>query len=269
MVSLGLSVRRSCELLGIGRSSLAYRRAPDRNAELARRLREIAAEQPRLGCRMAWAQLRAEFAPLNLKRVRRIWLAERLNLRPRKSRRLRGGAQTARPEALPGQAWCMDFAHDACLNGARFKCLAVVDEASRECAALHAAARITGEAVVGVLKAAFGAYGKPESVRCDNGPEFASWAVRLFLESEGVRHVRIQPGSPWQNAFAESFIGTFRTECLDPETFLDLADARERIDRWRTFYNEDRPHSSLGYLQPSSFRRKWNEIRSENARGVV
>jgi putative transposase len=253
----------------MSRSSFAYERAPSRNVELTQRLRELAAEQPRAGCRMAWAQLRGEFAPLNLKRVRRIWLAEGLSRRPRLSRRIRGAPKPEAEARWPRHIWCMDFAHDTCASGTRFKCLAVLDEASRECLALHVATRIPGEAVADVLKAAFERYGKPEALRCDNGPEFTSWSLKLFLEDQGVRHLLIQPGSPWQNGYAESFIGTFRAECLDAEVFDNMADAQLKIGLWTKFYNEDRPHSSIGYLQPRAFTEKWNEIALQQRESVV
>ena len=112
-------------------------------------------------------------------------------------------------------------------------------------------------------------FGKPKHNRCDNGPEFASWTMRLFLESSGIEHALIQPGSPWQNGFAESFIGTFRSECLDAEIFNNLADAQLKIALWVKFYNEDRPHSSLNYLQPRTFNDKWNELILDSGETVV
>ena len=132
MVARGLSARRSCQLLGIGRSSCAYERVPSRNADLTARLREIASEHPRMGCRLAWSMLRKEFAPLNLKRVRRIWRKEGLSARPKRRRRLPPGPKPELAAARPNHVWCMDFAHDQCFNGVRIKCLAVLDEACRE-----------------------------------------------------------------------------------------------------------------------------------------
>ena len=269
MMVRGLSQRRACQLLGLCRSSLAYRAAPLRNVELTARLRELAEAEPRLGSRMAWARLRDEFAPLNLKRVRRIWKTEGLNLRPRKTRRIRDAVKPDLVARHPGHVWCLDFCHDSYGSGLPFRCLAVIDEASRECVALEAARSIPALRVVEALKAAFAEYGVPEHLRCDNGPEFVSWALKLFLESKGVAHVPIQPGSPWQNGFAESFVGTFRSECLDAEIFHNLADAQLKISLWRHFYNEDRPHSSLGYLQPALFRRKWEEVQAELGEPVV
>lgn len=269
MIARGLSARRACELLALSRSSFVYKSAPSRNLELTARLLQLAADEPKLGYRMAWARLRPEFAPLNLKRVRRIWREQGLHLKAKKSRRIKGAQ---RPELLarrPREVWCMDFAHDACANGSKIKCLAVIDESSRECLAMEVARRIPAERVVETLRQGFAEFGKPLHVRCDNGPEFASWALRLFLRDCGVGHALIQPGSPWQNGFAESFIGTFRSECLDPETFDNLADAQLRIALWVKFYNEDRPHSSLGYLQPKTFLAKWNELTSGSEETVV
>lgn len=269
MVARGLSARRACELLNLSRSSFVYQRAPSRNKELTQRLRELAEEHPKLGYRMAWARLKAEFAPLNLKRVRRIWRAEGLHLRAPGSRRIRGAKRPELCAGRPNEIWCMDFAHDACANGTKIKCLAVIDEVTRECLAMVVARRIPSELVVQALDRAFAEFGKPQNLRCDNGPEFASWATKLFLESAGVSHLLIQPGSPWQNGFAESFIGTFRSECLDPETFENLADAQLKISAWVRTYNIDRPHSSLNYLQPSTLREKWKLIDLEKEKAVV
>ena len=116
--------------------------------------------------------------------------------------------------------------------------------------------KFTEEQVVRILKAAFEEYGAPEALRCDNGPEFISWTLRLFLKRRGVRLVLIQPGSPWQNGYAESFIGTFRDNCLDVEVFRNLADAQVRIEAWRKFYNHSRPHSGIGYLKPHQKRER-------------
>lgn len=269
MVARGLSARRACELLNLSRTSFCYVPAPNRNAELTERLRDLASQEPRLGYRMAWARLRKEFEPLNVKRVRRIWREQGLHLRPARSGRIRGARKLDLCASRPREVWCMDFAHDACSNGTKIKCLAIIDESTRECVAMEVARRIPAEKVVEALEGAFSKHGRPEHIRCDNGPEFASWAMRLFLKSSEVEHALIQPGSPWQNGFAESFIGTFRSECLDTEIFYNLADAQLKIALWVKFYNEDRPHSSLNYLQPSLFREKWDMISSKEEEPVV
>lgn len=269
MVARGLSARRACQLLGLSRSSFAYKQAPERNTQLTARLRELALEEPKLGYRMAWARLRSEFEPLNLKRVHRIWKQQGLHLKSRKSRRVKASPKPELCARRPSHIWCMDFAHDACANGTKLKCLAIVDEASRECLALEVARRIPAQGVVQALERAFQEFGKPEYIRCDNGPEFVSWTLKLFLLNQGVAHALIQPASPWQNAFAESFIGTFRSECLDTQLFHNLADAQLKISLWTKFFNEDRPHSSLNYLQPRAFRKKWNEISLTKEETVV
>jgi putative transposase len=269
MIARGLSARRACELLRLSRSCFAYQRAPNRNVELTARLREMAAREPKLGYRMAWSRLRVEFAPLNVKRVQRIWSELGLGVRSKPRRRIKGARKPELWAGRPRQVWCIDFAHDACANGTKIKCLAVVDEASRECVAMEVSRRIPSDGVVQTLQTAFAEFGKPEHIRCDNGPEFTSWTMRLFLQGSGVGHALIQPGSPWQNGFAESFIGTFRSECLDTEIFQNLADAQLKIALWVKFYNEDRPHSSLNYIQPRAFREKWDEISSHKEEAVV
>ena len=256
MTARGLSARRACRLLHLSRSSFSYRTAPDKNENLAGRLRDLAEKHPRAGCRMAWAWLREDFAPLNLKRVRRIWKREGLHLKAKKRARLKGIPKPILWAVRTNQVWCMDFAHDSCASGRKIKCFALVDEASRECIALEAHTSIAAKRVVEVLEEAFARFGKPDVIRCDNGPEFASLTLRLFLRKEGVRLVFVQPASPWQNGFAESFIGTFRSECLDAEVFANLADAQIKIAMWRNFYNDERPHSSIGYIQPRKYREK-------------
>jgi len=249
----GISARQACRLVGMSRSSFAYRAAPDRNAVLRERLRQLAEEHPKIGYRMAWAHLKDEFAPLNLKRVRRLWKEEGLNLKRKQSNRIRGVTRPIELATSPNEGWSMDFCHDSLASGLKVKCLVIVDEATRECVALEAHRRIPSSLVVATLGRAFAARGVPSYIRCDNGPEFRSWSVRLFLKRHGVKLVWIQPGSPWQNGFAERFIGTLRSECLSAERFVTLAEAQVNLGAWRRFYNESRPHSSLGYSSPSTF----------------
>ena len=153
---------------------------------------------------MAWGRLKEEFAPLNLKRVRGVWRAEGLHLRPRKSKRIRGAKKPDLAALRPGHVWCLDFCHDSFAGGNRFKCLVVPGGFTRECLAMEVARRIPAERVVDALRLAIADRGAPGHLRCDNGPEFVSWTVKFFLQEHGVRHVTIQPGSPWQNGFAES-----------------------------------------------------------------
>jgi putative transposase len=270
LMARGVSARRSCTLLGLSRSSFVYESAPSRNEELVVRMKDLAGEQPRLGWRLAWAQLREEFAPLNKKRVRRLWRLEKLNLKPRRRGRIKGREKPDFVALWPNHAWAMDFVHDSCMNGTKFKCFAVVDECTRESIAIETACRLPSKKVIQVLEAAFDEYGVPEIIRCDNGPEFISWTFRLFLKRQGVRLVFIQPGSPWQNGFSESFNGTFRDNCLDIEAFKNLADAQIKIEAWRNFYNQSRPHSSIGYAKPCERRERFNnQNRAQLGGGVL
>jgi putative transposase len=255
MTSRGVSARRSCQLLGLSRSGFAYRAKQTRNTGLVQRLKELASEQPRLGCRLAWAQLRDEFSPLNIKRVRRLWRLEKLHLRPKKSQKISGRKKPELEAKCMNHVWCMDFCHDRCMNSSKLKCLAVVDEFSRECVCLEVSNRIPSLHLIQALEIAFLEYGKPAIIRCDNGPEFISWNLRLFLKKQGVELVNIQPGSPWQNGFAESFIATFRSNCLDAEVFYNLADAQIKIQAWKNFYNTVRPHSGIGYSIPQQYKK--------------
>ena len=263
----GISGRRACKLVSLSRCAFSYKPAPSRNQELVERMRHLAEEQPRLGWRLAWAQLKEEFAPLNKKRVRRLWRLEKLNLRPRRRGRIKGRIKPDIEAQRPNHVWAMDFAHDSCLNGTKIKCFALVDEFTRESPAIEVATSIASKKVIRVLEVAFEEYGTPEILRCDNGPEFTSWTMRLFLKQKGVRLVWIQPGSPWQNGYIESFIGTFRDNCLDVEVFRNLADAQIKIEGWRQFYNESRPHSAIGYLEPREKRERFiNQQKTQLAR---
>ena len=228
---------------------------------LVSRLHQLALEQPRLGCRLAWAQLKEEFAPLNLKRVRRLWRLEKLHLRPKRTRKITGRKKIELVAKAPNHVWCMDFCHDRCMNTSKLKCLAVLDEFTRECVSLQVSNRLPALSLIDALKRSFLEYGKPAIIRCDNGPEFISWNLRLFLKKQGVELVNIQPGSPWQNGFAESFIATFRANCLDAEVFYNLPDAKIKIQVWKNFYNTTRPHSQIGYSIPQKYKETFHQNR--------
>ncbi len=144
--------------------------------------------------------------------------------------------------------------HDSCANGQRLKILTVTDEFTRESLAVEVATRLRAQGVLAVLERLIAQRGAPMALRSDNGPEFVAKVVQRWLGTQQVQTVYIVPGSPWQNAYGESFNGRLRDECLNLEWFNNLAEARVVIDRWRRQYNEDRPHSSLGYQTPRAFR---------------
>lgn len=237
--------------MGISDSSVRYEPVPDRNASLKARLQEVA--RPGLGYRGAWARLRHEFEPLNLKRVYRLWKELRLSLRAKARRRRKGMPMPNRPTA-PGEIWSLDFVHDACLNGTRLKILAVVDEFTRECLALEAHTSIKAPKVRSILASLFASQGQPRCLRSDNGPEFVAHSLTAWLALSRTQSRFIKPGSPWQNGVVESFNGKLRAEFLNAEAFHNLADAQVKLRMFQRFYNEERPHSSLGYLTPATYK---------------
>lgn len=246
----GISQRTSCRLVGISRRGLALEPAPDKDAALIDRLRSV--WRPNMGYRMAHALLKPEFAPLNVKRVHRLWKEERLG-RMKRFRKRRTGNPLPQAASSPNEVWCVDFCFDACLNGTKLKVLAIVDEFTRECLALEAAASFRSMRVQGVLSRLFALRGAPRFLRSDNGSEFIARSLAVFLSQSQTESRFIKPGSPWQNGHAESFVSRLRAELLDVELFHNLADAEVKLALFRRFYNEQRPHSSLGYLAPARF----------------
>jgi len=244
----GVTARRACRICGISSASPYRQPAPDKDAVLSERLTSV--WRPNMGYRMAHALVRPEFAPLNVKRVHRIWKAERLGRMKRYRKKRTGGSVPVRAEA-PNHIWCLDFCHDACLNGTRLKVLAIVDEYTRECLALEAATSFRSLRVQRVLSELFETRGAPTFLRSDNGSEFISRSLAVFLSQSGTQSRFIKPGSPWQNAFVESFNSTLRRDCLDVEEFYNLADAQVKLRVFKRYYNEERPHSSLGNRPPA------------------
>jgi transposase InsO family protein len=255
----GLSERSACLLTGQPRSTQRYRTVEpvEEERSVRQQIRELAAEHPRYGYRRITALLRAEGRVINLKRVRRLWRAEGLQVLGgrRKRRRLGQGANSCvrRRAERRGHVWSMDFIQDATADGRRFRLLGVVDEWTRECVCLDARRSWVSGEVRASLAAAMQAYGVPEHVRCDNGTEYTAAIVREALAEMGVETLYIEPASPWQNGYGESFFARLRDELLSLEVFGTLREARVLSESWRREYNQERPHSSLGYLAPAVF----------------
>jgi len=254
---LRVSQRRGCALLKIGWSSYRYAAHPRDDGPLKERLREIARKYPRYGYRRAWALLMRAGELINPKRVYRVWKQEGLQRpkRRRKSRQKRGGAVPLQA-AYPNHVWTYDFLQDAA-TGRKMRLLTIVDEFTRESLEITVARSMPAQAVMAVLASLFAERGAPAYLRSDNGPEFVAAAVKDWLKGCGVQTHYIDPGSPWQNAYGESFNDKLRDECLNLEWFHSLAEARVIIRRWRQYYNEERPHSSLGYQTPAEFHAAW------------
>lgn len=265
------SQRRGCALVGLSRSSFAYRprRRPDEKA-LRARVKQLAKRKRRYGCRRIWALLRREGWAVNHKRVHRIWKDEGLSLpRKRPRRRLYGPKGEVEQRARHADhVWTYDLCEDRTERGRRLRLLSVVDEYTRQCLVIEVAPSIGGDQVVDTLKWLALTRGMPEHIRSDNGPEFIAKAVRGWLARAGCGTIFITPGSPWENPYIESFTGKLRDECLNCELFAGLEEARMVIEDWRVEYNTERPHSSLGYLTPVEFAQRSRQGEVEATRCV-
>src|SRR5574341_1507061 len=197
---------------------------------------------------------------VNLKRVYRLWKKLGLTLERRPSRkRVRKGGQVPLKALYPRHVWTYDFMVDQTSDGKLLRILTVVDEFTRESVAIRVERTMPAGVVIEALRQAFRRYGAPEFLRSDNGPEFVAWAVQGWLARQGTKTHSIDPASPWQNAFGESFNDKLRQECLNLEVFETLEGAKVVTAGGRRQYNGERPHSSLGYQTPKEYRAKWEK----------
>ena len=259
-----MSERHACRLLGLARSSHRYRaRRRERDRALRARLKELAGKRMRFGYRRLTALLVREGLAVNHKRVYRLYREEGLAMRIRQRRRIRWtGAVSSPVAARPNERWSIDFVSDCVSTGRVIRMLTVVDDCTRECPAIEVDSSLGGIRVRRVLDRIASERGLPEAIVLDNGPEFRGRALAAWSEERRVRLEFIQPGKPAQNAYAESFNGRLRDECLNANWFTSLSDARRKIESWRQDYNELRPHSSLNYLPPAEFARTKTEMRA-------
>src|SRR5450631_3860285 len=252
-VEVELSQRRACGLIDLYRATCRYQKQRSEDQPLRMRLRELAEERRRFGYRRLQVLLEREGWQVNHKRVYRLYVEEKLSLR-RKRGRKRGPVRRPLPQAVAAnQVWSVDFMSDALSSGRRFRTLNIVDDYTRECLAIEVDTSLGGVRVVRVLEELKHSRGLPRQIRSDNGPEFVSRAVDQWAYEQGLQWHTIQPGRPMENGYVESFNGRFRDECLNENWFSSLADAREKIARWKQDYNETRPHSSLQYRTPVEF----------------
>ncbi len=266
---LGVSERWACRVVGQHRSTERYepKRAEEDQA-LRAELRKFSVERPRWGYRRAHHHLREEGWDVNRKRVQRLWREEGLRVPVRKRKRRRLGSSTVPAERLraerPNHVWAFDFQFDQTSDGRALKLLNIVDEFTRESLAMLVARSIDAETVVGSLQRLCGERGSPELLRCDNGPEMTAHALRDWCTLSGAGTAFIEPGSPWQNPFVESFHSRVRDELLDVEEFFSLAEARVVIGDWQEDYNHRRPHSALGMRTPVAFAGAYTATESIN-----
>jgi len=252
------SERHACQVVGVSRSGLRYERRerPDETT-LREKIRGLARRHPRYGCRRIAALIRRE-GVVNKKRIHRIWKDEVLSLPRRRPRRRTSGAVAGLVKApqRPNEVWTYDFMEDRTERGGRLRLLCVLDEYTRECLQIRVEKSMGSREVIETLEWLFLTRGAPEYLRSDNGPEFIAKALKNWLAKNGCKTLYIEPGSPWQNAYIESFNGKFRDECLNREVFGNGKEAQLVIERWRKEYNEERPHSALGYVAPAEFARR-------------
>ena len=250
--------RRACQVVGQPRSTQRYEPEPKpEETKLVKRMKQLARKHPRYGYRRIGALLRAEGWTVNRKRVHRLWRKEghKVPVRQRKRRRLgnSGNGTQLRRATHRNEVWSYDFVMDQTADGRRLKFLPIVDEYTRECVELRVERSLTAREVVETLRQKMAERGAPKYLRSDNGPEFIAKAVREWLAEAGVSTLYIEPGSPWENAYSESFNSRLRDELLDREEFASLPEAKVLAGDYRREYNEKRPHSSLNYQTPSAF----------------
>jgi len=252
---LEISEKRSCQVLDQPRST--QRRLPRISGDeeaLTADIIALATRFGRYGYRRITALLRRLGWHVNHKRVERIWRREGLKVPKRQPRRARlwlgdGSTIRLRPERKD-HVWAYDFVATRTHDGRPLRLLTVIDEWSRECLAIRVARRIRSDDVPGCLTELFVHRTIPDYIRSDNGPEFTAKTVREWLGRVGARTLFIEPGSPWENGYCESFNGKLRDEILDREIFYTVKEAEVLIEEWRQTYNKIRPHSALGYRPP-------------------
>jgi putative transposase len=267
---LGLTERRVCRVLGQHRST--QRKIPtssDDEAALAADIIALALQYGRYGYRRITALLREAGWRVNKKRVERIWRQEGLKVPQKQPKRGRlwlndGSCVRLRPEH-PNHVWSYDFVEDRTHDGRKFRMLNLIDEFTRECLAIRVSRKLKAVDVIEVLSDLFILRGVPAHIRSDNGPEFVAQAVRDWVSAVGAKTAYIEPGSPWENGYCESFNSKLRDELLKGEIFYTLKEAKIVIESWRRHYNTARPHSSLGYKPPAPEAVLWPAAQSRPA----
>lgn len=253
----GVSERRACAVLQVDRSSIRYKSIRAEDTDLREAMKKVAFERRRFGYRRVHVMLQRQGWHVNHKKIRRLYREEKLTVCKRGGRKRALG--TRRPMLVlkkPNERWSLDFVSDAFTDGRRFRVLAVVDDFSRECLALVPDTSLSGLRMTRELDAIIRQRGKPKTIVSDNGTEMTCMAVLEWCQETNIEWHYIAPGKPMQNAFIESFNGSFRDECLNETLFSSLTHARQKISEWKEDYNWERPHSSLGNITPNEFAMK-------------
>lgn len=252
----GLSERAACRAVGLGRSSYRYRQQPRGDRQhLTAQVVALAGRHRRYGYRRIGALLQRDGVLVNHKRLWAIWREQGLSLPRRRPKRRRGTPVADRPTSATrrNHVWTYDFLFDRTERGQLLKLLAVLDEYTRECHLIRVGRRLDSRAVLASLAALFARHGAPAYLRSDNGGEFIAAHLATWLARQGSTTVHIEPGHPWENGFVESFNGKLRDECLNEEVLWHERHAQIVVEQWRRHYNEERPHSALGYRTPAAY----------------
>ncbi len=255
---LEVSQRRACQVLDQPRGTQRYQSCrANQDKVLVGAIKRLSRLHPRYGYRRITALLRAEGWRVNRKRVYRLWCQEGLKVPGNKGKRKRlGDSENSclhRKAEHINHVWSYDFVSDQTADGRRLKLLVVLDEYTRESLTIEVQRRIKARDVLAALEYLFAIRGAPQYLRSDNGPEFVAEAIQVWLKQSGVGTLYIAPGSPWENAYIESFNSRLRDELLNTEVFGNLREARVLVEEYRLRYNHHRPHSSLNYATPAAF----------------
>lgn len=251
------SVRNVASVLGLNRSTMTYKPRPSKDEPLERRMKELSTKHRRFGLPRLHFLLRREQMVISKHRTARIY--RKLCLQIKNRRRIKQMAVTRVPHVKvtsPNEIWSFDFVFDRFENNQVIKCLTIVDDCTKRSPGLLVERSITSRMMINFFESL---PKLPTKLRCDNGPEMSSREFMSWAYDNNIAIEYIQPGKPVQNAFIESFNSRFRDECLNEELFHDLADAKGKIGRWRKYYNEERPHSSIEMKTPNAFEKEFKQ----------
>jgi putative transposase len=253
-----ISERRACKTLIQPRTTQRYKPIqPDKDKSLLAAMKRISREHPSYGYRFITAKPHQEGWYVNHKRVQRLWQKEGLQVpyrgKKKKSRGCSGNSCSVKKAEFIDHVWTYDFIDDATEDGRKLKFLTVLDEYTRESLVIETGRSIRSKDVIAVLEYLLMVRGVPGFIRSDNGPEFIAEAIRIWLSDNHIDTLYIAPGSPWENGFIESFHARLRDDLLNREVFHSLREAKVLVESWRREYNNNRPHSGLGYMTPSAY----------------
>jgi len=268
---MDVSERRACKVISQPRMTQRYKtKQRDKDKALTRQIKEFAKRHKRYGYRMITAKLRQAGWIVNHKRVQRIWQKEGLQVPYRRRfKKAKGNSENScavKKASFPNHVWTYDFMSDQTEDGRKLKLLTVLDEFTRESPAIEVGRSIRAQDVISVLEYLFMVRGVPKFIRSDNGPEFIADSIKKWLTQKHVGTLCIEPGSPWENGYIESFNGKLRDDVLNRQVFYSVREAKVIVEDWRLEYNNHRPHSSLGYIPPGAFAASCNPPGSATLR---